>query len=195
MCVLVTLLAARLQFGRDGKPFWVWTPTQPWEIPDLSSRVNRKSGCNEWLTKEADRRWRGYTHTATVDTVDAAEEPENVPHRLGNAQTNLVLLGGSGGQQLVQLIMASSQPERTQSVTAAHAWTLDNSQKSKAKPTLKSQKPKPGWGPRTRPREIVLCSAVWAVDTAGCALVSASSPTDARGRIGMSTRVPWRHVQ
>lgn len=44
-CVLVTLSAARPRFGRDGKPFWgVDAPTQPWKIPDLSSRVEPVEG-------------------------------------------------------------------------------------------------------------------------------------------------------
>lgn len=71
--------------------------------------------------------------------------------------------------------------------------------KSKAKPTLKSQKPKPGWRPRTRPREIVLCSAV---DTADCPLLSASSACrmpavvlECQRLKGTSTRAPWRLVR
>lgn len=98
-----------------------------------------------------------------------------MPHRLGNAQTNPVLLGGSGGQELGQLItMASSQPERTQSATA-HDWTgAWTAVKVKSKTNL--EKPKAKTRMRAKDQIPGNCALLCRVGSGHCCpLVSASS--------------------
>lgn len=58
-----------------------------------------------------------------------------MPHRLGNAQTNPVVLGGSGGQELGQLITTMATVVTAGEDAVCHCtrldWGVDGSQSQK----------------------------------------------------------------